>query len=479
MVECPSANVPSLNHAWLVKLATMSTPERQSASQEFIERVHNRGAGQSLDFSETDLAGLILDGVDLRRANLTRARLASTSLRSADLREVQLICPLLERVCFDGADMRGIYAHGLGMQIGSLVEANLSGASDVTGALFHGVRACRSRWIGANLAGTTFYQCDLRNANFESANLTGTVFNECTLDASTFRGAHLDDATILKSSGSGISLANASGEGLSLQRLNHMEELDASGAIFRELRLRNSSLRGASFVGADLSDSNLVAVHLEDADFTGSDLTRATWSRVSGTARFNRAMLAQSSFTHVVMRGAPFDGAQAENMRLVECDFAGASFASDENGSPFRARALTVRDSNLTGANFHGAYLYRAMFTGDPIGNMRLDRADFRGANLTQAYLAASLREAQLAHCRGAYARLNQADLTDANITGGELFQASLVKTNLLRANLSGVMPPIWLDRCGGLSEAIIDDVLASWIEQLKGLLKAERRGST
>ncbi len=471
--------VANSDHAWLLQLSTLDTNSRREQSRDFITHLLENGNGHGPNLSDTSLSGLNLDGVDLRRANLTRVCLTSTSLRGSDLREAKLICPLLERACLDKADMRGVYAHGVAMQIGSLVEADLSGAADITGALFHGVKASRSKWAGANLAGTTFYQCDLRDADFGSANLTGAVFNENTLDGCKFDGARLDETTILKSSGSGISFANATGEGLSMQRLTQLEGLNASGAMLRGLRLRTCSLRDATFTKADLSDASLIGVRLENGDFTETDLTRATWNHVSGTARFTRAILAQSSFVHVVLPKARFDAAQAENMRIVECDLTGASFACDDNGLPFRSRALSVRDSNLTEADFRGAYLYRASFTGDPIGNMRLDKADFSGANVIQAYVAASMRQALLARAHASYVRINQTDFTDASLAGAELFQASMIKANLTRTNLSGVAPPLWLDRCDGLSDAIVDETLLAWIQDLSALLTKQRRGST
>lgn len=471
--------IPNSDHAWLLRQATLDVDSRRNQSRDFITCLLKDGHGHGPDLSDTNISGLNLEGVDLRRANLTRARLNSTSLRGADLREAKLICPLAERACFDKADMRGIYAHGFAMQIGSMVEADLSGAADITGALFHGVKASGSIWAGANLAGTTFYQCDLRDADFGSANLTGAIFNESLLDGCKFDGARLDEASILKSSGSRISFAYATGEGLSLQRMTQLEGLKGDGAILRGLRLRNCSLRDASFRKADLSDASLIGIRLENGDFTEADLTRATWNHVSGTARFTRAILAQASFVHVVLPEARFDGAQAENMRIVECDLTDACFALDENGLPFRSRALSVRDSNLTGADFRGAYLYRAMFTGDPVANMRLDKANFSDANIIQAYIAASMRQALLVCSHAAYVRINQTDLTDASLAGAELFQASIVKANLRRTNLSGVMPPLWLDRCEGLTEENAGEALLAWIQQLSALLAENRRGST
>ncbi len=99
--------------------------------------------------------------------------------------------------------------------------------------------------------------------------------------------------------------------------------------------LSASTLRGATFDRADLSDVNLAGIK-------------------GSRSRFREARL----------RGAQFDGALLDGAEFLRADLTGASF----------------RDANLRAARFQRAILRDADFTGAQIRNVKFDRADLSGA---------------------------------------------------------------------------------------------------
>ncbi len=171
-----------------------------------------------------------------------------------------------------------------------------------------------------------------------------------------------------------------------------------------------------------------------------------------------------------------------ENARLLECDVSDSRFTNldDERGhASFTGRGLMARDCHLARADFTDAYLYRASFTGDPVIGMRMDDAKFTGANLIQAYVAAALPGADLRCMHAAYSRFNQSDLTGADLTGAGLYQSSFVKVVLTGADLTAVSAPLFLDRCKGVTDAVMDEDLRRWAGVLAGALGTRRSGST
>ena len=125
--------------------------------------------------------------------------------------------------------------------------------------------------------------------------------------------------------------------------------------------------------------------------------------------------------------GSDFRGANMENARLLECQLPESRFTqyTDDDASTvgFVGRALVVRDCDLGSAQFAGAYLDRASFTGDPVMGMRMDQVDLAGANLIQAYVAAAMPGAVLKGANAAYSRFNQSDLRAADLKGADVFR--------------------------------------------------------
>lgn len=382
------------------------------------------GLRPGMNASGKDLSQLDLSGVDLHDVNFNRASLASTNLAGAILNGASLVCPVIERTTMRNASALGVYAHAM-----AAVSSDWSGirfqSPDCTGALFHGVKLVDADLSGSNFAGTTFYQCDLSGAILTDTVLDHAVFNECVMDGTAFARAKMEGCLISRSSVRRLNLSGAIAPGLKVSRSTGQSVgWNFTGAHLRGASFDETAFFRCRFDGADLERARFLGCALGETVFSTANLRSARFDSVIGNVvQFADTDLSGASLAHVITLNAGFDGAKMENTFVLECDMPGSGLRA------IKGRGLTFRDCNLAESTFRDAYLYRAVFTGDPVTGMILDRCDFTGANLIQATIAASAREAILRNARAAYARLNQTDLTGAMLDGFKAYKASTVKT--------------------------------------------------
>jgi uncharacterized protein YjbI with pentapeptide repeats len=249
------------------------------------------------------------------------------------------------------------------------------------------------------------------------------------------------------------------------------------------MTIRTAAMTDMRATKADLPDLTMSDVQLQECDFSDTVLTGATFRKVSGRNNsFKTTQLAHANFLTSHLIHSDFRGANAENIRFISCVMPDSKFTyldNESRRSAFIARGMTVRDCDFNRADFTGAYLYRASFTGDPVTGMQLQGASFRGANLIQAYIAANLIDSDFCQLIGAYSRFNQSDLTNAKLNAATLYQASFVKVKLAHTSLLGVKAPIFMDRCPEADTALLDSDLASWQQELAETLSRRPSGST
>lgn len=441
--------------------------------------IETRGAG--LQLGEAELSGLDLSGFDLRRARLDRANLHSSNLSDCDLGGAALICAGLERTRFTGANLYGACVHALAAQVCDFTRANLSNLVDATGSLFHGCQLSGARLDGAQLAGATFYQCYLEGASLVGTDLQGATINECFADRADFSGAKVGQLTVTKARLRCASFAGARGDGLVIQRPTDADGLNLEAAHLPGLRLVSVKAAGVKARRLAAPDADLRGGSLCDGDFRQSDLSRARLVGVELDALDLREAQLQGSAWHDCLgENLVLAGASAENMSAVECRFPAARMAG------FAGRCVSFRDCDLANADLEGAYLHRAIITGDPPRAMDLTSARLAGAVLVQAYLAADLTGADLSGAQLAYARLNQCSLKGADLSGAALYEASMVETDCTDAKVAGLAAPVFADRATGLVSALqaagLDDQseeLIGFLRNLEGLLRGRGRGST
>lgn len=433
-------------------LRVLAKARDREASSRTIARLTQRcieRTGIGLDCKDADLSGCDLSGFDLRQCQLNRAALYGARLDGADLSGASLICPGLERTSFRGAILAGAYLHAVAMQVCDLSGADFSQLLDATGSLFHGCNVAGARFDGAELAGANFYQCDLSGASLRGAALRGAMFGESCLRKTDLSNADVTMLAISRCTLDECSLERASGEGLSIQHCT-ASTLNLAHASLPKLRI--NALQASALHAIELSAPgiDLTDCHLHRLELVGAYLPQARMLNLMANADMSGATLSDAALRQCQLHAVNLSQARAENISITECALVGAT------ARQLRARSAFLRDCNLANADLSDAYLYRAVLTGDPIKGMVLTGACLRGANLVQAYCSANCEGADFTATLLTYARLNQSCFDRTRLFGTQLFEASLVKTSFQGAKLSHIEGPFFVDRCPGLSDAVL-----------------------
>lgn len=176
---------------------------------------------QGIDFRDANLSG-----VDLRGACLNRSDLRDANLSRADLRGAHFVDCDLRGACLDNADLRMANLTGANLGLPDLTDGTLRrqqmpaerGHSVVTslkgatlaGASLKAIKAERVSAEQASLAGADLRGADLRWANLRGANLNGSTctsvqFNNAALGHSTLIGANFTNADVSDCSIYGVS----------------------------------------------------------------------------------------------------------------------------------------------------------------------------------------------------------------------------------------------------------------------------------
>lgn len=209
--------------------------------------------GTAADFTEQDLHGLDLGGVDFKQARLIRVDLRGTNLTGANLARVDLFAADLTGAILERADLRGANLDLATLRAANLRQADLTGASlfsvimenaDLREAVLEKARVLGylkgARLAGARLAGANL-GADPGN---QSMGVMRTVFQTADLAGADFTGANLYKADFAFASLHGARLVDAD------LRNAELVETDLRNADLTRARLAKADLNGADFRGA-------------------------------------------------------------------------------------------------------------------------------------------------------------------------------------------------------------------------------------
>lgn len=245
------------------------------------------------------------------------------------------------------------------------VEVDLSGikaSGDLSGIDFSGV----------NLSGSNFSEVDLSRANLSGANLSGANLSEAQLIDTNLVGANLSNANL---------------------REAYLTEAYLSGANLAKANLQEAHLADANFSHADLRGANLGKAYLVGTEIGEADLRKANLNCAEVIeANLSGANLSESSLQGANLSGTDFSRA---NLRKADLGDNGYQYIGLER----HYINTNLTNSNLTGADLHGANLTRANLSG----------AEFYGANLTRT----NLLEIQAADAQFAFAKFTGACIED------------------------------------------------------------------
>ena len=233
----------------LTSAATAQAPRLTVA--QVVERLAQSTDAAPASFAGADLSGLVLEGIDFKRANLngtkfTGARLAGSDFFSCDLTDAVL----------EGADLKKANLDGTTLRRANLSKADLRGAS-----LFATI--------------------------IESANLNGADLRDTRI-IGYLRGATLVDANLANANIG----ADPGNQSMGVMRAQFVSA-DLTGADFTDANLFKADFSFASLRKAKLVNANLQNADLASTDFTGADVTGA---------QFNKANVDGAIFVGVIGR---------------------------------------------------------------------------------------------------------------------------------------------------------------------------------
>jgi len=192
------------------------------------------------------------------------------------------------------------------------------------------------------------------------------------------------------------------------------ERLDLSDAD-----LRAAWLPDANLSGANLSRANLSGVNLRQADLRRADLRRAY---LGGVELGGGIFLAAANLSR-----ADLNEANLSRANLIDADLRDANLSGGKLG-----------EADLTRTNLSGATLIEADLGWARLWETNLNRANLRGADLSWAGIwRVNLTGAELTRTELREADLREADLSKANLSEAHLSKTYLTRTNLREADFS------------------------------------------
>lgn len=286
-------------------------------------------------------------------------------------------------------------------------------------------------FTGANLAGARLAGVDFSGALLESTDLSGCDLSSANLEGAVLAKANLGGANL---TGARLSGANLGGASL---RVANLERASLKGAV-----LSRADLEGARLASADLTSADWLEVKPAGADFSGATLGQCIMLKVNlSGVRFAGADLSEANLVECILDGADFSGAILHKTTFVASRGEGVSFRE----ARFR-QGLMVHGSSFPGADFSDADMERANLRGTVFTGARFDRANLRGADLSEC--DASRASLERTDIRGGL--LIRTKLEDASLLGANLMDALASKAripgadftgaNLFRADLSRVL---------------------------------------
>ena len=350
-----------------------------------------------------NLSSSILDGLDLTRLDLRDTDLSDAYLRGCNLQGMDL--NLLESV--EGADFTGSNLTDAALAGVNLSNCTMNGLDlrgfDLRGVNFSSanLRGCNLQGMDLNLLksvkGADFTGADLRNAVFGGVDLSG-----CTLDGLDLRS--FDDLTDVKLSYTILGGCNL--EGIDLSVLKFVEGVDFTEANLTDVILAGMELRNCTFNGLNFNDFELINTDLNgskllNCNFAGKDFNLL--SSVEG-ADFTSAILTESTLRGVNLSHCIFSDLDSSQFDLAGANLDGAEFwncsfkGMDFNELHLIETGITFRESDLTNVAMQGPNLYRYILkecgfshsnldtlniSDSKFDNSTIEEVSFRRVNLT------------------------------------------------------------------------------------------------
>jgi len=408
-------------------------------------------------YSKQNLIGIGLANDDLADLDLTIQNLTGADLTGSNLSEATLTNAILKNAVIQQTNFDGVTG---------LTKNQLSATSSYANRNLFSIGLAND-----NLTGFDFGGQNLTAADFGGSVLMNARFDNATLNSANFANATITGASFINPIGFTFSklASTASYQNKNLAGIQ-VYGADFSGKDFSGQNL-TGALIGTNLANANLQNSNLtncgLIANVSGANFSAAIINGAT----PGSSGFTFAQLAstasyqQNNLSGINLASESVAGWNFSGLNLVGAHF-GVSTNANFTGADMEKAAFT---GDVTGANFTGSNVEQASFSGtnltfdqltstasyqqnDLVG-ISLDGKfkgwDFSGLDLTGASLSgnlvnANLQNADLTNCH-LEANVNQADIDGATITGATLSAKNLTFAQLASTasyrenNLAGV----------------------------------------
>jgi uncharacterized protein YjbI with pentapeptide repeats len=282
-----------------------------------------------MNLESADLSGSALNNADFSQAILKNAQFTGADLTQTNLSRANLEGAIFTAARFSGSNLAGAHVRGAkfldttsnGFTSEQLYSTASYQARDLTEIHLGNIDARGWSFADQALAGATFENTWLHDANFSRANLERANFRYALL-----HGANLTDSIVRHANFALV-------QGLTIAQLystasyqsRDLTGIDLSGMNLSSARFSKQNLAGAAFHGATLNDADFNEAMLKnaafnsavltDADFTGADLRSAVLTNAGGS---------NTNFSHTNLTNARFEEIGLSNLKLDAADMRGA-----------------------------------------------------------------------------------------------------------------------------------------------------------
>lgn len=370
----------------------------------------------------SDFTGSILTGADLSYGNYVNASFYACDLRNANL----------EKANFKRADFRGAYVAGANLTGADLGLTDLREGkimkNDAEGRISQmdlgKERAGKASFAGARMQETNLSGSRATDADFSEADLTGIIIKDADLRGVNFSGANLTHADLSGCDLRSANLADTITEGVILDNAEHDH-----GAL-------NGAIGSHKKIGELLKEKGVTLQEMIEK--------HAQWIKSSGREGEQMDISNTDMRSIVNLKDYPVTALKAINVSFIGLDLNDAQmqFCQFDN-SDFRDCFLTEADLRgsrfinvkMNRANLRGANLSPLIFK-RPDGTQRVERVNLSGADLRFV----NLRDANLAHAVLMGSNLENADLSGVDLRKADLTGANIRNINLKGANTDGTV---------------------------------------
>lgn len=147
---------------------------------------------------------------------------------------------------------------------------------------------------------------------------------------------------------------------------------DKKQKLIRNIIVNIAARNGTTFQGANLTDADFTQTKVKNTNLTKANLTRTCWFQVKNLrlAAFENTYLEKENLRELVITK------ELQNRNCDGWDLQGINLAG-----------ANLKDVSLSGANLSESNLQNADISRGKLVQSHVDKTDFRGANLTGAYI--------------------------------------------------------------------------------------------